>query len=409
MKKVILAVVLVLVIVVAGIPMLAGIIMEKNFRNSVQHINQICSDAGGDLSIEIINYDKNFTSSQMDLKLNSKIINALYGFDDIVLVYRAEHGYTKTVFYTSLEKNKWFSDFLNNKLNGNNPLTIKTVYDYFGQSKTKITVDEFSLKVKKDTIEFKPAQLDIDFQKGMKHLLLKGTNLTIKKIKGQGKESNFALSNLTCDYTMGYDETENTASFEIKYGLDSIIAGKNSVKDAFVKIAVNEIDINGYKEYMKLSSEMGSKMAKDLSQDTSKSPQQKQTYMAQQMAKMQGLTQAYEKILKKDLEFKVSDLKATVKEGQIKGNITLTLKQDIVFAKLTPIKKQPSLALDFFSLKSDFNIPYELIGEKGQMLLNPIYPGMKTGLFLKEGNLLTHNAETRDGKLFINDHELVLQ
>jgi len=69
MKKVILAVVLVLVIVVAGIPMLAGIIMEKNFRNSVQHINQICSDAGGDLSIEIINYDKNFTSSQMDLTI----------------------------------------------------------------------------------------------------------------------------------------------------------------------------------------------------------------------------------------------------------------------------------------------------------------------------------------------------
>lgn len=38
----------------------------------------------------------------------------------------------------------------------------------------------------------------------------------------------------------------------------------------------------------------------------------------------------------------------------------------------------------------------------------PYYPGMQTGLFIKDGDSLVHRAETKGGKLFINGKEVVL-
>jgi hypothetical protein len=118
--------------------------------------------------------------------------------------------------------------------------------------------------------------------------------------------------------------------------------------------------------------------------------------------------EAYEKLLKQGLEFEISDLKATLPEGQIKGTFALGLKKDMTIAQFRRLATEPALALDIFSLKSDFSLPIKLIGENPQ-LLQPIFPGMQTGLFVKKGNNLIHHAETRKGKLFLNGLELQLQ
>ena len=73
-----------------------------------------------------------------------------------------------------------------------------------------------------------------------------------------------------------------------------------------------------------------------------------------------------------------------------------------------PIMMQHSAVLDIFSLHSQLTLPAQMAGNNPS-LLNPVYPGMQTGLFLKDGDMLTHEAQTRDGKLFINKIEVVLQ
>jgi len=62
----------------------------------------------------------------------------------------------------------------------------------------------------------------------------------------------------------------------------------------------------------------------------------------------------------------------------------------------------------FFSLKSDLVLPVELVGENPK-LLQPVFPGMKTGLFVRKGEDMIHHAETRTGKLFCNGHEVRLR
>ena len=47
------------------------------------------------------------------------------------------------------------------------------------------------------------------------------------------------------------------------------------------------------------------------------------------------------------------------------------------------------------------------IGEKPK-LLAPAYPGLQTGLFVKDGDNLVHMAETIDGKLIVNRKAVVL-
>jgi len=41
-------------------------------------------------------------------------------------------------------------------------------------------------------------------------------------------------------------------------------------------------------------------------------------------------------------------------------------------------------------------------------MVTPLYPGMQTGLFVKDGGNLVHAAETIDGKLIVNDQEVIL-
>ena len=95
-------------------------------------------------------------------------------------------------------------------------------------------------------------------------------------------------------------------------------------------------------------------------------------------------------------------------QGPVKAEITLGLRKDVTLAQLLPTMMQPHLILDMVSLKSDVSLPDEWVGDKGR-LLRPLFPGMQTGLFVREGKNLTHRAETRNGKLFLNGREVKLE
>ena len=115
----------------------------------------------------------------------------------------------------------------------------------------------------------------------------------------------------------------------------------------------------------------------------------------------------YEKLLKEGLEVRISDLHFKLPDGEVKGDVTLRLLREMTLIQFVPILYQPRLLLDIFYMKSDFSLPANLVGENPK-LLTPLYPGMKTGLFIKDGDNLVHRAETKGGKLILNGREVVL-
>ena len=114
-----------------------------------------------------------------------------------------------------------------------------------------------------------------------------------------------------------------------------------------------------------------------------------------------------EQMLKKGLEIEIAGLKAQLPQGKIKGDLSLSLNKDMTMAQFIPIAMRPGAALDVFSLKSDLTLPARLTGDNPRLLF-PAFEGMETGLFISDGENLVHHAETRDGKLFVNEKEVVL-
>jgi hypothetical protein len=135
---------------------------------------------------------------------------------------------------------------------------------------------------------------------------------------------------------------------------------------------------------------------------------------AYEAAAQQAVTEAgmqmmgvYEKLLKKDLEIRISDLHLEHATGKIDGDVTLRLLQDMTLAQFAPALYQPHLLLDVLYLESDVSLPAQLVGENPN-LLSPLFPGMQTGIFIKDGDKLSHKAQTKDGMLILNGEELNL-
>ena len=112
-------------------------------------------------------------------------------------------------------------------------------------------------------------------------------------------------------------------------------------------------------------------------------------------------------ILKKGLEIKLSDLNVKLADGEINGDMTLRLLKDMTLMQFAPIITQPEQLFEIFYLKSNLRLPVNLVGENPK-LLTPLYPGMQTGLFIKKGDNLVHQAETADGKLIVNGKAVIL-
>ena len=72
MKKAISAVVLILVLAGAGAPFISGVITERTLKQVFNDINQMYSEAGSDISLEISRYDRNYASSQIEFVLRQR-------------------------------------------------------------------------------------------------------------------------------------------------------------------------------------------------------------------------------------------------------------------------------------------------------------------------------------------------
>jgi uncharacterized protein YdgA (DUF945 family) len=440
MKKIIIGIVLLIVIAGVGAPFFNGLVMENIVRESSSNLNTMYAETASGVSVEIINYDRNYASTEIEWKMKLGSLKAVYGVDEIIFIERATHGFTAIVSETSLEKNIWFSDLVNDKLDGKNPLTITTEYSLSGQINSTITLDAFSLPVEDEVVEIKDGKafftcgedfknlssevswagfsvaekmqvdgivITSDLKRLSTYLWDGSLFLGIEKVEIAGGSEAFDLTNFKIDYSLDVDEDENRLSVVTSIGFDNMLAGLEKVDNAFVRIGSINMDIQGFEEFVKLYTEMANTILKDIAAAENDPEQAKAALQKKLIQSRFQFIAAYEKLLKQGLEFQISDLHAQLPMGEVKGDVVLSLNKDMTLAQFIPLMQQPELVLDILSLQSNFTFPAELAGGNS-MLLAPIFPGMTTGLFVKDNEKLTHQAETIEGKLFLNGQEVRL-
>lgn len=434
MKKIVGGIVVLIAVAGLSAPFVSGLVMERVVKRSFNNLNTMYAENGSDASIEIVDYDRGFFSTQIEWKMKLGSLQAIYGVDEIVFVDHADHGLTGIVSTTSLDKNRWYADFVSNKLAGKNPLTITTTYSFSGRINAAITLDAFSMPIEDEVVDIKAgkavlfcddtlenfsseaswegfsvaqkAQADgIVISSTLEKIspsLWDGTfSLAVEKSKIGGDLEQFELLNFKGDYSIDADSEDNTISVVTTFGADQLLAGSEKVDKGFVRLGVINMDIQGFEEFMKLYTEMAHRVLQDMSA-TENDPEKMKTILQEQMAQTRfQFFAAYEKLMKKGLELQISDLYAKLPAGEVKGDAAVSLNKDMTFAQFVPLLQQPELVVDIFSLHSNVHFPAELAGDN-PILLSPLYSGMATGLFVRDGDSLTHKAETRDGKLYLN-------
>jgi len=438
-KKIIVGVVLVLIIVGVGAPFVTGLLMEKVIKQSYGDINKLYRDIGSGVSVEILQYNRGVSASEIEWRVKVRGMDTFNGVDEITFVDQVKHGYTSVISTTTLTKNTWYSDFVKDKLKGKDPLHITTEYKLLGDIESTVVVDGFSFEVASDVVEIGPGKVVTECDQKLKNFISEAswTGVTVPgKFKMEGVSVNYDLemfstfiwdgvfsfaiekskldvekesvqfTNLKGNYVLSFDKGKNTLSIGSGFGVDSLVAGPDRIGKSFVHIGVNNMDAPGYEEFMKLYVDTVNEVIGGIIEAEDDPQKMKTVIEAKAAATGLQMMAAYQKILKKGLEIQVSDLSVQLPQGEVKGDVALKLNKDMTFMQFIPIAGQPELALDIFSLQSDVSLPLELVGEN-PMLLSPAYPGMQTGLFVKKGDTLAHKAETKDGKLLINGEAVV--
>lgn len=443
MKKIVLAAGVIVVLAALGSPFISGMVMEKVVRDSFADLNQRYAESGQDVRAEIVRYDRGFGSSEIEWRISSEGMKAFAEVGEVVFIDQAEHGLSGITTSTSLTKNGWYADFVNSRLGGKDPLHITTTYRYNGDMRTAVSLEPFTIQEGQDTVAVRAGQLAVAFAQEFKGFSAEGSwegmevadNVSLAGIsfksdlamispyiwdgkmqmamqggraKGENEFDTLEVAALKIDTLLDYDEKRKKLAASAEYSAESLVAGTEKIGNIFARLGVKELDAPRYEEFMKLYTETMRHLFAEIAA-AKNDPQKMQEVIDRQMANIGfQLVAAGEKLMTQGLEFQLSDLNLQVPEGPIKGNVLVRLKKDLTFAQVLPVVNQPKLALGILELKSAFSLPGVLAGD-APLMFSPIYPGMQTGFFVQNGDIVSHSAETRDDKLFLNDKEVLLQ
>lgn len=439
MKKIIVVVVLI-VAVGAAIPFIGGMLLEKNVRRVFADINALYADMGSDQSLEIIHYDRGYLASDYEWKLNFGQMASFYHTDALIVKDHARHGFTGVVATSSLEQNPWFTAFVEQQLQGQNPFHIQTTYGFLGDIQATVALDACSLAAGNETISVSPGTFLIETNARVKHVNLLGNwqglsaadSLTVGPTSMQASLERFStyvwqgsidvgskgvhirhltdvwdLESLKVNYLLDVSDDQTTLSAEARLALEGLHAREMPIEKASARLAVKGLDAKGYEAYMKMYMQTVMQLFGDMaavnndSQAARRIMNQRKAGLAMQMAA------AYEKLMKKDLEFQITGVSLKLPQGDITGDLTLRLLKDLTLMQFLPVLGQPDLVLDMFYLESNARLPVGLTGENPKLMV-PVYAGMQTGLFVRDGDYLVHRAETTGGKLMLNGKAVVL-
>lgn len=434
MKKIVIPVI-VAVIVFAALPIINGILMEKAVNSAFTNLNELYKDTGTGYKLEVISFDRGLFTSSIDWRLDLGNLEPFYGISEVMFKDSARHGFTGVTSTTSLENNEWFTAFINDRLAGKNPLEITTFYSLFGEIESTWTISPFSFAVEKQTVNVAEGEMEIDTDTELREFetslewdgLNMGETLHIGEIEMESEleivstylwdgtagfsadsfrisegSADVAVNGISAEYEISTDTDANSMSLQTTLAVQSLATPDRTIHGAKGTFAVNNVDARAYEAFMEQYMDVVSEaltavaeMEKSGEEDTEMIEQQITAAGLQMMA-------AYEKLLRKDLEIKISDVNMKLDEGDVKLDATIRLLKDMTLMQFAPIIGQPSLILDILYLKTEIQWPASLAGDS-PMLFSPPFPGMEVGFFIKDGDLVTHSAETRNNALILNN------
>lgn len=444
MKKALLGILILIVIGAVAAPFINGLMMERVLRGQLEKVNELYVDQPFSPHFEITRYDRGFSTSDIEWTITFPQLQELEGIQSIVMVEKAKHGLLGATSTTSLDQNSWYTDFISEELNGKDPLTITSEYNLLNGATGTFSVAQFELVDDQDNIiVVSPAEMivqtDSNFEKIEAHgnfdglsipgavgiegirfdsdmkmissLIMDGTSsFSIDQVSINNGNTNksVAISAIDAASTIDFDETNKKLSMSTTYSIDKVIADNNEVDDIRVRIAINQLDSDGFESVYNVYVDMLSEMMENLA-TAEGNPEQTAAIMEQQMPLFGiRLMSEAEKLLKKDLQIEIADLHLTLPQGEIEGDFTIGLKKDMTLAGFFPLAQQPEMLVEIFSFASNMTLPEGLVPNQNQ-LLAPILPGMETGIFEMQGEALVHKAEIKDDMLMLNGKELVLR
>ena len=441
MKKFLAAIVVLLIAAGASAPYVSGLVAEREIRDIIAKTNKLYADTAMGFSAEITQYKRGYSSSEVEWKVNLGSMSSLYGVKEVLLRDQIKHEMTGVVATTYLDRNPQYQEIIKSKLAGKDPLHITTRYPLTGDYQTTFAFDAFSLAEGEQTLNIKPARFVVSCDKDLKHFVMDGAwegmavngmgsldtvsmkgdmtmesiylgsgnvTMVLKGFKIEDPKEPVALANLIVNYNLAYDKAANKLSAKVEYGADSINVGDKKVEKALLRVAMNGVNATAYEELMRVYMAAFNKVVTAAGNDA-QDPEQLGQAFEQQMGQIgMQLMGPAEKMLTKGLEFQISDVHFTLPEGQVTGNASVGLAKDMTFAQFVPLVNQPELALQIFTLQSNCSLPKQLLGDDPSFL-EPVHPGMKTGVFVVKGNRAEHKAEIKDGKLLLNNQELPLK
>jgi len=440
MKKIVIAVVIVLALAAAGMPFVNGILMEKGYRELVAQINTMYAEQGNDMTMEIVRYDRGISSSEVEWKIDLGSFKAVYGIAEVVVIDRGKHGYRGVTFTSSLEKNPWYSTFIAGQPGGKDPIAIATEYTLGGDIRSDISLLPMTFKIEQDTFASRGAKFAIISDWKLERIQANGTwegmtvadKMTMEgvsfnsdlrlissyiwdggvsahfgKISGTDGVMELTMDGLRTGYTVQYDEVKKTLDIEVSYGVGLLSDGLEKVENGSATMGVRGLDAGAYEEAMKTYTKVLGEMLAELGANTEDPEAAMQAFQARMSSAGLQMVGLVEKFLKPGLEVFVSDVHAGLSQGEVRGELVLKLEKELTVGQMFPMLQQPEQIFEYLTFHANMQVPAELVGEN-PMLLEPAFPGMKTGLFVKDGTRLVSRMETKEKKLFLNNEQVDL-
>jgi len=438
MKKWVVVLAISLLVAFPAFPFVNGIIMERTVKRTIENINQMYADTGSDMRLDILEYNRGLFDTRVQWRVDFGSLAGIY-MKEILLVEKADHGFLGISSETSLEKNIWYSDWVKTKLGGKDPLKIRTRYSATGPIASVVTLDAFSMETGKKSLNIGALEFNVSIDKAFEFFSTHGrweglfeetgkmgpltfeiVHTKIPNLIWQGKGSmvmdeftsdeqgaSIGLSDISCSYNISADPDHQKMNMGMVMTAGGVEFDGNPLSKWVIDLGLKHVDIQAYEALVRLYYQV---LNKSMAQTRSGlSTGEIGTIVRKTMKRnVPQFVSGLEKLLKKDFEIRMSKLNLELPQGKIKGRFSLGLKQDVTMVQCLMLAAQPDLALDIFFLQSDISLPLALVGDR-QDLIFPMFQGMKTGLFVHGGDRLTHRAETRDNRLYLNGQEVVLE
>ncbi|MCG8565638.1 MAG: YdgA family protein [Desulfobacterales bacterium] len=424
MKKSIVVLILIAAVAVAGLPYVTGMVAEKTARHLAAEFTQNQTDIGGQATIQITEYKRNWKESQVKWELTLPGLNQALDTNTLFFEERLTHGITGVDSETRLTANPWYAQWTE-KL-GSDPIKITTHYPLLGDIQSRINLAAFTANDGKSPLAIQPGQFTLSLDRKLTHLSYsgqwdgidagdKGTlkNITLEGNQtkatdvlwtGQGKfgmdsyESVTPMARTQCkDLSLAFsqDVQDQNMSIAMDLHLGDLIENDTSLAQGDVEVRLTHLDVPAL--------ETLSKTYMDIVESATDN-QPMEMAVAQSMG---SLISAAEGLLKKDLSLALPKIDIVVKQEKISGEITLGLEKDLTLAQLIPLQYNPFQVIDLIYLQSEFHIS-ETLAQENPYLIHPLMDTMKTGFFVANGKMYDHKADLKQGILLLNGNEINL-